>query len=437
MNGHRTVGMKKTLVYHLGRAPHGARTNWVMHEYKLVDDELAQAGVVQDAFVLCRIFEKSGAGPQNGAKYGAPLLEEEWSDEDEEVEVAPFLADEVLNAVSDGAYVETDDLEQKLDLSDAIGGAGFPSSNFYHGECSSHPDHSQVFITEPKPLDMAEQHGMNTNSVIDGDNGELNPLNFNGTFDDLDLYLDAADYLPIVDDGSFLETNDLVFPTEGNPTQVDISGTDMMEEYLAYPDDDISKYISFDLPQNTECENSVPNQGSPFIQQNVEGETTDMSGAVKHEFEAESSNEASSSKNAQESKFLSGNTNQFVKQANKWLASIPAAPAFASEFPSKEIALAQSSNSAHITAGMISITDITLRGNGMDWTMGKNGGFNAIISAGFSEPNVNSASLMPISGLVSSKTAFVLSHGWIFVMGFSVLVLSLSFKIGSIMYTGK
>ncbi|XP_021897911.1 LOW QUALITY PROTEIN: NAC domain-containing protein 78-like [Carica papaya] len=73
------IGMKKTLVFHSGRAPDGLRTNWVMHEYRLVEDELERNGPAQDAYVLCRVFHKNNIGPPSGNRY-APFIEEEWDD---------------------------------------------------------------------------------------------------------------------------------------------------------------------------------------------------------------------------------------------------------------------------------------------------------------------------------------------------------------------
>lgn len=78
----KVVGMIKTLVFHTGHAPHGERTDWVMHEYRFVDSDLANAGVSQDAYVLCKVFQKSGPGPKNGAQYGAPFNEEEWENDE-------------------------------------------------------------------------------------------------------------------------------------------------------------------------------------------------------------------------------------------------------------------------------------------------------------------------------------------------------------------
>ncbi|XP_073226605.1 NAC domain-containing protein 86 isoform X2 [Cicer arietinum] len=56
----RSVGMKKTLVYYRGRAPHGTRTGWVMHEYRLDERECQNpSSGLQDAYALCRVFKKS------------------------------------------------------------------------------------------------------------------------------------------------------------------------------------------------------------------------------------------------------------------------------------------------------------------------------------------------------------------------------------------
>ncbi|KAK7410885.1 hypothetical protein VNO78_02082 [Psophocarpus tetragonolobus] len=79
----RVVGMIKTLVFHSGKAPKGDRTDWVMHEFRLEDKELADRGVPQDSYVICRIFQKEGPGPRNGAQYGKPFKDEDWDTEEE------------------------------------------------------------------------------------------------------------------------------------------------------------------------------------------------------------------------------------------------------------------------------------------------------------------------------------------------------------------
>uniref|UniRef100_A0A0D9VMU5 NAC domain-containing protein n=1 Tax=Leersia perrieri TaxID=77586 RepID=A0A0D9VMU5_9ORYZ len=106
----KLVGMKKTLVFHSGRAPKGERTNWVMHEYRLLD-----ANGAQDLHVVCRIFQKMGSGPQNGAQYGAPYLEEDWEEEDDAIENAPASgASTEIAAVADTADEESNEDDEKF-----------------------------------------------------------------------------------------------------------------------------------------------------------------------------------------------------------------------------------------------------------------------------------------------------------------------------------
>ncbi|PWZ45530.1 Protein BEARSKIN2 [Zea mays] len=56
---YRKIGMRKTLVFYRGRAPHGQKTDWIMHEYRLEDaDDDAQGGTSEDGWVVCRVFKK-------------------------------------------------------------------------------------------------------------------------------------------------------------------------------------------------------------------------------------------------------------------------------------------------------------------------------------------------------------------------------------------
>ncbi|KAG2667054.1 hypothetical protein I3760_15G094100 [Carya illinoinensis] len=57
----RAVGMKKTLVYYRGRAPHGIRSNWVMHEYRLIDSACgkSESSSLKESYALCRVFKKT------------------------------------------------------------------------------------------------------------------------------------------------------------------------------------------------------------------------------------------------------------------------------------------------------------------------------------------------------------------------------------------
>ncbi|CAL9078719.1 unnamed protein product, partial [Musa textilis] len=59
---HTMVGMRKTLVFYQGRAPNGAKTGWVMHEFRL---ETPHSPPKED-WVLCRVFHKrKGEGEEH------------------------------------------------------------------------------------------------------------------------------------------------------------------------------------------------------------------------------------------------------------------------------------------------------------------------------------------------------------------------------------
>ncbi|GMI91530.1 NAC domain containing protein 25 [Hibiscus trionum] len=69
-NGNQKVGVKKALVFYRGKPPKGIKTNWIMHEYRLLDNistpkpQIAdlpnrKPSLRLDDWVLCRIYKKN------------------------------------------------------------------------------------------------------------------------------------------------------------------------------------------------------------------------------------------------------------------------------------------------------------------------------------------------------------------------------------------
>ncbi|KAD6453605.1 hypothetical protein R6Q59_015453 [Mikania micrantha] len=64
----RRIGMRKTLVFYKGRAPHGQKSDWIMHEYRLDDNTTTTQDYCygsslcdssqEDGWVVCRVFKK-------------------------------------------------------------------------------------------------------------------------------------------------------------------------------------------------------------------------------------------------------------------------------------------------------------------------------------------------------------------------------------------
>ncbi|XP_068669564.1 NAC domain-containing protein 78-like isoform X2 [Aristolochia californica] len=165
--GSRLAGARKALVYHFGRAPHGDRTNWVMHEFRLEGEEVDRAAASEEVFVLCRIFEKSGAGPKNGEQYGAPFVEEEWED-DRFLLSLPMI--ENTNGASgsgdhDYSNLQSDDDRFLLPVSMRENNNG-DSGSGDHDNSNLQPDH-HVQIQATLPVEQMDQPDTGNSSDLD------------------------------------------------------------------------------------------------------------------------------------------------------------------------------------------------------------------------------------------------------------------------------
>ncbi|KAL2943277.1 NAC domain-containing protein 78 [Bienertia sinuspersici] len=441
----RVVGMKKTLVYHRGRAPRGLRTNWVMHEYKLSDEVIEKAGDIPDGFVLCRVFQKSGTGPKNGEKYGAPLIEEEWEDDNAEVVVPATEVSFVDPYVDDDAYIEQSDLDQghNIELPENTPIA----ASFDHVDGNNCLEDSQETAeSDKKPMieeseDSYFLQAFNVQQLhdplLDGSSAcvvkiehmaQPNDLSNEAPVNLLDdlfsgnappehgLFHDAAD---------FLESDQ------------DPHNFDFLDSYMDN-DIDIGPYLNFDSPE------LICSGGDQVLStsQNVFDATWQIPSTSQQLPKTNDDDIASTAEQVMEvSKAKPSNADfQYPFLGSHLLGNISAPPAFASELPSKDMAaplgtaVQSSSSSVHVTAGMIRIRDmpVRVRGSQLQWSFDKTGTVNVVLS--FDLPQFISPVEL-LSGLFSSKMSAAASRpGWLCSMFFGLFVLAVSIKVGSCIF---
>ncbi|XP_038906268.1 NAC domain-containing protein JA2-like [Benincasa hispida] len=95
----KNVGIKKALVFYVGKAPKGTKTNWIMHEYRLISSSRKTGSSKLDDWVLCRIYKKNSScqkptGSISSKEYSNGSSPSSSSHIDEVIESLPEMGDD-------------------------------------------------------------------------------------------------------------------------------------------------------------------------------------------------------------------------------------------------------------------------------------------------------------------------------------------------------
>ncbi|XP_048319647.1 NAC domain-containing protein 43 [Ziziphus jujuba] len=116
-SGFRRIGLRKTLVFYKGRAPHGQKSDWIMHEYRLDETTTDTATVTnpsmvgiggestgEDGWVVCRVFKKKNYqktldSPKLAAASSVSTSGDQYSTIPHQMHHAASRNDEVLDQI--------------------------------------------------------------------------------------------------------------------------------------------------------------------------------------------------------------------------------------------------------------------------------------------------------------------------------------------------
>ncbi|KAL1213007.1 NAC domain-containing protein 13 [Cardamine amara subsp. amara] len=336
----RSVGEKKTLVFHRGRAPNGERTNWVMHEYTLHEDELKRCGDVKDSYVLYKVYKKSGSGPKNGEQYGAPFVEEEWADAgddfDEPAHVVggvpvnnnhQLIGEDVWAGGLNQAELDDNDIKELMrQVSDEPGYVGSSTYNQMNLAKDAYLEIDDLLLSEPEPSSL---EAMEKNWNQDNNSGVLN----DNDLIDVDSYIcdfDATNnpQLAAAPVGGYLQ----------NGFEQSLEMNTSLVTYQANNNNQFQQQIGKNVQAtNWPLRNSYTrqiNNGSSWMQElNNDGLAATRFGEAAGTGEASEFINPLTSGIPKENEGRKEESSQFASSLYAFLESIPTNPAYASENP--------------------------------------------------------------------------------------------------------
>ncbi|XP_008784959.1 NAC domain-containing protein 74-like [Phoenix dactylifera] len=142
----RVIGTKKTLVFHEGRPPCGKRSDWIMHEYYIDENECKAAPGMKDIFVLCRVTKRNG-----WASEGEMTQTKEVSDFQEQPK---DMVGSVPREESSTLYNNVEDIEAWLSELYDPDFSGIPSIDEVNNEAEA--DHASL-VSKQEPVESCLQ----------------------------------------------------------------------------------------------------------------------------------------------------------------------------------------------------------------------------------------------------------------------------------------
>ncbi|KAL0717252.1 hypothetical protein Bca4012_066574 [Brassica carinata] len=139
-DGKQKVGVKKALVFYSGKPPKGVKSDWIMHEYRLIDNKSnnrppgcdfgnKKNSLRLDDWVLCRIYKKNSGG--------------RYVHNDKDNDMTDYIFRKIPPSLSTGL---NHNVSRSMSLYDGDHGLYYGSGTICNNVSSGNPNATNVFI---------------------------------------------------------------------------------------------------------------------------------------------------------------------------------------------------------------------------------------------------------------------------------------------------